>query len=137
MIKLEKIKYLKLNARQQESYNYAKVAAALVEYGFQTIKLSDDWQTADFIAQHIDNKTFIKVQLKSKLCIAKKYIKKDIWVCFREKNYFYLYPHDEFMEYILLNFNVQNTISWKKNGIYYWPKIPKKIEQYLRKYKFN
>ena len=50
MIKLEKIKYLRLSPRQQENYNYTKVASAFAEYGFQTIKLSDDWQTADFIS---------------------------------------------------------------------------------------
>ena len=64
MIKLEKIKYLRLSPRQQENYNYTKVASALAEYGFQTIKLSDDWQTADFIAQHIDKKTFLIAKIR-------------------------------------------------------------------------
>ena len=137
MIKLEKISYLKLSSRQQENYNYTKVASALAEYGFQTIKLSDDWQTADFIAQHIDKKTFLKVQLKSKLCIAKKYQNKDLWVCFREKDYFFLYPHDDVCQFILENTNVENTVSWKKEGIYYWPKTPKKIGGFLKQYKFK
>ena len=137
MIKLEKIKYPRLSPRQQENYNYTKVASALAEYGFQTIKLSDDWQTADFIAQHIDKKTFLKVQLKSKLCISKKYTNKDLWICFREKNHFYLYPHAEVMEHILSNYNVGNTESWKKNGIYYWPSLPKKISNFLKQYKFS
>ena len=61
MIKLEKVNYYKLSSREKENYNYAKISSSLSEYGFQTIKLSDDWQTADFIAQHIDKKTFLKV----------------------------------------------------------------------------
>jgi hypothetical protein len=34
----------------------------LADYGFLTMRLSDDWQGADFIAQHIDG-AFLKVQL--------------------------------------------------------------------------
>ena len=99
--------------------------------------LTVNTQQADFIAQHIDKKTFLKVQLKSKLCISKKYTNKDLWICFREKNHFYLYPHDEVMEHILSNYNVGNTESWKKNGIYYWPSLPKKISNFLKQYKFS
>ena len=76
MIKLEKISYNKLSTRQKENYNFQKVASALSDHGYQCIKLSDDWQTADFIAQHIDGKTFIKVQLKAGLTISKKYLGK-------------------------------------------------------------
>ncbi|SVD57416.1 uncharacterized protein METZ01_LOCUS410270, partial [marine metagenome] len=52
MKKFEKINYRKLNARQKENYNYQKISSILAEYGFSTIRLSDDWQSADFIAQH-------------------------------------------------------------------------------------
>jgi hypothetical protein len=38
----------------------------LADYGFATIKPDDDWQSADFIAQHFDGSTFLKVQLKSR-----------------------------------------------------------------------
>jgi|TARA_B100002019_G_C20793443_1_gene367707 hypothetical protein len=137
MIKLEKVNYYKLSSREKENYNYAKISSSLSEYGFQTIKLSDDWQTADFIAQHIDKKTFLKVQLKSRLSIDKKYLNKDIWICFREKNFIYLYPHDKTCEFIKNNTNIKNTESWKKRGHYYWPKIPKNLMSFLNKYKFK
>lgn len=137
MIKLEKVNYYKLSSREKENYNYAKISSSLSEYGFQTIKLSDDWQTADFIAQHIDKKTFLKVQLKSRLSIDKKYLNKDIWICFREKNFIYLYPHDKTCEFIKNNTNIKNTESWKKRGYYYWPKIPKNLMSFLNKYKFK
>ncbi len=66
-----KIDYQKLNTRQQETYNFQKVSAVLAEYGFATIKLNDDWANADFIAQHIDAETYLKVQLKGRLTFAK------------------------------------------------------------------
>ena len=60
----KKIIYSKLNSRQKENYNYQKVSSVLADYGFQTIKLSDDWKGADFLAQHTDGKTSLKIQLK-------------------------------------------------------------------------
>ena len=43
-----KIDYSKLNARQQENYNFQKVSGVLADYGYTCIKLSDDWNGADF-----------------------------------------------------------------------------------------
>ena len=45
-----KISYVKLNAKQKENYNYHKVAATLADYGYNSMRLNDDWQGADFIA---------------------------------------------------------------------------------------
>ena len=70
----KKIIYSKLNSRQKENYNYQKVSSVLADYGFQTIKLSDDWKGADFLAQHTDGKTSLKIQLKSRLTLDKKYL---------------------------------------------------------------
>ena len=56
---LNKIKYEDLNARQQENYNFLKISAVLADYGFMTLRLSSDWQGADFIAQNNDG-TFLK-----------------------------------------------------------------------------
>lgn len=58
----ERVTYDSLNARQQEAYNFQKVSAVLADYGFVTIRLTSDWQGADFIAQHKDGE-FLKVQL--------------------------------------------------------------------------
>ena len=139
MKKFEKINYRKLNARQQENYNYHKVSSILADYGFSSIRLSDDWQSADFIAQHYKDKTFLKVQLKGRLVIDKKYMKKNIWICFRIKKNLYLYPHDEIMDYIVTNSptNISNTISWGKRGLYSWPTIPRWILKFLDQYKLD
>ena len=58
-MKLTQIKYNDLNSRQRERYNFQKIAGLLADYGFSSIKLDDDWQGADFLAQHIDGFTFI------------------------------------------------------------------------------
>ena len=61
-----------LNARQKENFNFQKVASTLADYGFNCIRLSDDWQGADFIACHIDGNTFMKIQLKGRLHVSEK-----------------------------------------------------------------
>lgn len=72
-MKLERIDYSRLNSRQKENFNFQKVSAVLADYGFVTLRLSDDWQSADFIAQHIDGVTFLRVQLKGRLTFERKY----------------------------------------------------------------
>ena len=71
-MKYEKIDYKHLNARQKENFNFQKVSAVLADYGFVTLRLSDDWEGADFIAQHINGRV-IRVQLKSRLAFYEKY----------------------------------------------------------------
>ena len=72
MAAFTKIDPKKLNPREKENYNFLKVSAVLADYGFVTMRLSSDWQGADFIAQHLDGETFLKVQLKSRLTFDKK-----------------------------------------------------------------
>ena len=132
-----KINYKDLNPKQQENYNFHKISAVLADYGFTTIKLYDDWKNADFIAQHKDQKIFLKVQLKSRFSIDKKYMNKDMYICFQVKDGVYLYPHDEAVQFVLNNSKVGETKSWKKEGIYNWPTLTKKYEVYLKSYKLK
>jgi len=144
-LKLKKIEYDDLNARQKENYNYQTVSAMLATYGFATIRLSDDWQTADFIAQHIDGKRFLKVQLKGRIYFSKKYKGKDIYICGRSSGIWYLYPHDIVLTMFLKLRSTdptgckhfKNTRSWIKKGGYGWPKIPKRLEKYLLSYQLS
>lgn len=109
--RLSRIQYSDLKPRQQENYNFQKVSAIFADYGFVTHRLSDDWQGADFIAQHIDGETFIKVQLKSRLAFDKKYYGKDLYVAFYIDNTWYLFPHDKLLEKFLAQTNIGNTES--------------------------
>ena len=99
-MKFEKIDYTKLNAKAQEMYNFQKVSAVLADYGFTTMWLNNDWQGADFIAIHIDGETTLKVQLKGRITFDKKYVGKNIWICFIDNGNTYLYSHDELMNLI-------------------------------------
>jgi len=89
------VAYSSLNARQKENYNYQKVSAVLVDYGFVTLRLSDDWQGADFLAQHVDGETLIKFQLKGRLTFSEKYRGKDLYIAFHDNGAWNLFPHDE------------------------------------------
>ena len=78
----EKINYNLLNAKQKENFNFQKVAAAFADYGFNCIQLTDDWNGADFLANHVNGRTLLRVQLKGRLTFATKYLGKDLWICF-------------------------------------------------------
>ena len=60
-----KIIYSELSPKQKEIYNFQKISAYLADYGFNCIKLSDDWNGADFLAYHLNS--IFKLQKKSKL----------------------------------------------------------------------
>ncbi|GAC1370873.1 MAG: hypothetical protein NVS3B3_21790 [Aquirhabdus sp.] len=132
---LIKISYNDLNSRQKENYNFQKISATLADYGFATIRLTDDWQGADFIAQHIDGDTFLKVQLKGRLTIDKKYMEKNLFICFRHADKrWYMYPHDVMVTYLLEATNIGNTQSWIQDGLYSMKTIGKTTLQYLEQF---
>ncbi|WP_455756059.1 hypothetical protein [Sulfurimonas sp.] len=129
---LKKIKYEDLNAKAKEMYNFQKVSSVLADYGFTTMWLNNDWQGADFIAVHIDGITDLKVQLKARLSFDKKYIGKNIYMCFIENNTTYLYPHDEMLNQ--LGF-ADTDKTWINNGKWSTPKLTKAIFTLMDKYK--
>jgi hypothetical protein len=131
----KKINYRDLNSRQKENYNFQKLSAVLAEYGYVTLRLSDDWQGADFIAQHIDGRTFIKVQLKSRPVFAKKYEGKDLFIGYFDGQSWYLYPHDEVLEKLLATSTVSETVSWSERGGYSWKSAPKQLRDLLEPHK--
>jgi len=117
-MRLQRIKYSKLKPKQKEVYNFQKVAALLAEYGFNCIKLSDDWQGADFLAYHKDQKDTLKVQLKARLTIDKKYVGKGLYITFPVRGIWYLIEHDVLVEIVRGYSNWMNTKSWTKDGGY-------------------
>ena len=131
---LQHIQYSALNARQKENFNYQKVSAILADYGFVTMRLSDDWQGADFIAMHIDGNTVLRVQLKGRLDFNKKYVGKDLYVAFSEDNRWYLFPHDEVLEMALAQTGISTTKSWEEKGNYNFPAMTSGMRQLLSAY---
>jgi len=117
-----KINYNQLNSKQKENYNFHKVASALADYGFNSMRLNDDWQGADFIAVHKDGDIMLKVQLKGRFCIDEKYLGKDIWIAFIENELVKIYKHDDAV--VNLNDKVKYSKSWINEGSYSWNKTP-------------
>ncbi len=107
----------------------------MADYGFVTIKLSDDWQGADFIAQHIDGEKFLKIQLKGRLYFAKKYIGKNLYIAFFLKENWYLCPHDEVLDLVIALGDFRNTKSWEKGGAYSFPAPSQELYKALENYK--
>ena len=132
---LKKVAYDTLNPRQRENHNYQKISAVLADYGFVTIRLSDDWQSADFIAQHIDGETFLKVQLKGRLWLDKKYLGKSIFIAFPYAGAWYLYPHDEVAGHLLASSSIGETESWRVQGHYHRKFLSKEHCHFLEQYR--
>ena len=125
---MKKIKYSELNSRQKENYNFHKVASALADYGYNSMRLNDDWQGADFIA--VKNDEMIKVQLKGRFTVDKKYLGKEIYIAFIEDENIKFYSHDEAVN--ILPQNIKDSISWSERGDYSWGKTPKHYDSIIR-----
>lgn len=134
---LKPVAYCDLNARQKENYNYLKVSAVLADYGFMTMRLSDGWQGADFIAQHVDGGTFLKVQLKARLAFGEKYKGKDLYIAFCSEGEWYLFPHDELLDRVLAETSVGGTVSWSQRGGYSFASLSEQMRELLKPYKIG
>lgn len=135
--RLTRIRYQQLNARQKENYNSMKLSAVLADFGFVTIRLTDDWQGADCIAQHIDGATVLRVQLKSRLAFHKKYCGKNLHVAFTSAGSWFLYSHDELLAKVLEITSIGSTESWRERGGYSFSRIPKALLAALQEYKIT
>ncbi len=118
--KYSKIHYDKLTPKQKEIYNFCKISSILADYGFNCIKLSDDWNGADFIAIQMQGEgDTLKVQLKGRAAINKKYIGKDIWIAFPTNNEWYLVPHDYLVSIAEEATDWLVSKSWTDKGDYH------------------
>ncbi len=117
-MKLKKIAYSKLNSKQKEIFNFQKVAGLLADYGFNCLKLSDDWQGADFLAYHKDGTHTLKVQLKSRVTIEKKYQNQSLYMAFPLNNTWYLIEHDGLVALAKNHTNWLTSKSWRTGGMY-------------------
>jgi hypothetical protein len=118
----ERIDYTKLNSRQQENYNFHKVASGLADCGYTSIRLSDDYGGADFLAVSVNGGDILKIQLKSRFLFAHKYVGKGLYIAFRSGTNVFVYPHDELLQVALPY--IGNSASWNERGEYFWPQLP-------------
>lgn len=131
----ELTKYSTLNSRQKENYNFHKMASELAEYGYNSLRLNDDWQGADFLAIHVNGNNILRVQLKSRFTLNRKYEGKDLHVAFIDGDNCYVYPHDAAMNDVLEDDRILNSKSWLNKGRYSWNKLPRWAFKTLESYK--
>jgi hypothetical protein len=135
-MKFRKTEFRKLNARQKENFNFQKVAAILADYGFVSMRLSDDWRGADFIAQHVSGKP-LRVQLKGRLALDKRYRGKMLYLAFPDRGIWYLAPHDKLLDKVLRATTIGSTASWKKRGAYSFVRVPQKVLSLIDPYRVS
>lgn len=124
---MEKVEYGALNARQQESCNYQKISGVLADYGYTTYRMHDDYHGSDFHAVHI-NGDVLKVQLKGRVTVHKKYLNKGIHIGFsNDRNVWYLYPHD-----LIYKLITDRTLGAKLNEARSIIKIPRWLAPILK-----
>ena len=136
MSQFEPVPYTKLNSRQKENHNFHKVVARMADYGFNCLRLTDDWQGADFIACHIDDETFLKVQLKGRLVIDRKYQGKAIHVAFLHGDAAYLHDHDRLVAHLEANGRIgDDSVTWHGKGIRSWRTPPAWAINFLEEFR--
>lgn len=118
------VPYETLNARQKENHNFHKVAARLADFGFTSLRLTDDFEGADFVALHVDGETMLTVQLKGRMTLDRKYRGKKIHVAFRLGERTFVYPHDRVVARVMDPGRMSGTSSWDEVGLYSWPHPP-------------
>lgn len=131
-MELEKIRYSELNSKQKEIYNFQKVSSRLADYGFNCIKLADDWQGADFLAYHKDGIETLKVQLKSRVFVDDKYARKNIYMAFPIDNSWCLIEHDELLDLVSKNTVWLQSQAWAKTKAYSSGSINKRLKLALQ-----
>ena len=105
-------------SKQIETYNFHKAASVLAEYGFDCIRISDDWAGADFLAHHKETGVTLQVQQKSALVMDERLEEHlDLYICFpldRMDSKWYLLPYSQLMA-IALDHAPQwfETNGWK------------------------
>ena len=119
------------------------MSAVLADYGFRTIRLSEDWENADFLAYHNDGERFLKVQLKGRLVLDTKYRGKELYICFPCDGAWYLYPHDEALHWGVAQ-GQAGKVPWALDaegkpyiGAYSWAYPPKAWLDWLAPYRID
>ena len=131
---LTTIQYDEMSAKMQETHNFHKVAAVLADHGFDCQRIFNDWNGADFVANHPDQPP-ISVQLKGRVVIASKYQGKDLYVTCAVNGVWYMYSHDALVDHIKANHpNVITSQSWVNTGTYTWGTPSKWMLEWLEQY---
>ena len=64
------------------------------------------------------------VQLKARMTIDKKYVDKNLYICFPDGDVWYLVLHDKLLHIVGEVSGAFETSDWCDKGIYSWPNGP-------------
>lgn len=136
-LRWERVDYAELNAKQKEVYNFQKIAALLADYGFNCVRLSHDWKGADFLALHMPSDNVIRVQLKARLTVDRKYENKGLWIAFPVNEDWYLLEHDKLKEMVGERTPALDNNAWRRDGLLSWPSPTKALLNALEPYRIR
>ncbi|MFC1612065.1 deoxynucleoside kinase, partial [Myxococcota bacterium] len=88
----------------------------------------------DLLAWHEKHGEMLAIQLKSRLTVAKKYVKRGISVAFPSEGWWYIVDHDWLLEQ---KPEIKKTKSWREGGEYNWPRLSAEWTQKLEPYRFG
>lgn len=116
--------------------NYHKAGCLLAKHGYGLVALPDDWHCANCLAYHDDGR-ILKVRLMARMLIDKKYVDKDLYLCFPARGFWFLIPHDELLRIVgdILPGTLK-TLSWER-GMYSWPNPPGPVIGRMTKYRIG
>jgi len=74
-------------------------------------------------------------QESNRLIFKKDWLGYDVWVTFLENGVTYRYPHDQLLQTFFSRLGIiENTKSWKINGIYHFPRLSEEQKRLLKRY---
>ena len=127
------------NSKQVESYNFHKAASVLAEYGFDCVRIPNDWHGVDFLAYHSETGQTLEVQLKTCLVIDKKYLDyEDLYMCFPidETGNWYLIKHSRLVEIVCKQTDWLYSDRWMRDGRYFSYKTNRAIKDTLEEFAY-
>ena len=135
-MKLTRICYQALSLKHRKIYDFQKVSGLLADYGYNCNIPLDIWKGDEFLAHHIDGHT-LKVRLKGRMLIDKRYEGKDLYLCFPANCIWYLVPYDELLRIVedVLP-GTFKTLSWER-GQYSWPNPPGLVIERLTEFRIG
>tara|TARA_Y100000593_G_scaffold75202_1_gene138690 strand:+ start:704 stop:1162 length:459 start_codon:yes stop_codon:yes gene_type:complete len=125
--------YDDLSGKEKESYNAAKLAALMSDYGYlESFKINGDKWGADLLFYRASDSDVKKVQLKGRATFDKNYVGKDLYIAFpMPGDVWCIYPHDVVMRQASGK-KWKNTMSWTGVGGYSWNIPPVWLVNILR-----
>lgn len=124
----------RFRAQVREVINRNIVVSLAMEKGFNAYLPVYDGGV-DFILYREEDALTLKVQLKGRWVIDRKYVGRDIWVAFPNAGEWYLVPHDTMVEQAEAA-GFTKTSSWIDGGAYSCPSLSRSMAAACEPYRF-